>query len=54
MKYHAIITIVDDKNNEITRIAKDEIGQYNLPENNVVVHEFHIGVLSIAEEGGAK
>lgn len=49
MKYHAVITIVDDNNNEITRIVKDEIGQYDLPKTNMVVHEFHIGILSIPE-----
>lgn len=49
MKYHAVITIVDDNNNEITRMIKDEEGQYNLLEKNVIVHEFYIGILSILD-----
>ena len=49
MKYYAVIIVVDDKNNEITRMVKDEIGQYDLPKTNVIVHEFHIGILSIPE-----
>lgn len=49
MKYHAIITIVDDNNNEITRMVKEEVRQYEMPKNNVVFHEFFIGALSIPE-----
>lgn len=49
MKYHAIITIVDDKNNEITRMVKDEDNQTDLSRFNLILHEFHIGSLSIPE-----
>lgn len=49
MKYRAIITIVDDKNNVITTIVKDEERQYEMPKNNMIIHDFHIGFLSIPE-----
>lgn len=49
MKYHAIVTIVDDKNNVITRMVKDEDNQVNLTRFNLILHEFHIGALSIPE-----
>lgn len=49
MKYHAIITIVDDNNNEITRTIKHEDNQINLPISNLIIHELHIGTLSIPE-----
>lgn len=49
MKYHAITIIVDDNNNEITRMIHDENRQFVLPKTNVIVHEFTIGTLSIAE-----
>lgn len=47
MIYHAIITIVDDKNNVITRMVKDEDNQTDLSRFNLILHEFHIGSLSI-------
>ena len=46
--YHAVIIIVDDNNNEITRMVKDEDNQFVWPKTNMIVHKFHIGVLSIA------
>ena len=49
MKYHAVIIIVDDNNNEITRMIKEENRQFDLPKTNMIVHEFHIGTLSIPE-----
>lgn len=49
MKYHAIITIVDDKNNEITRMVKDEDNQIDLSRFNLILHDFHIGSLYIPE-----
>lgn len=49
MKYHAVIIIVDDNNNEITRFVKDENGQFVFPKSNMIAHEFHIGTLSIPE-----
>lgn len=49
MKYHAVIIIVDDNNNEITRMVKDEDNQLNLAISNVIIHELHIGTLSIPE-----
>lgn len=49
MKYHAIITIVDDENNEITRIVKDEERRIFLSSNNLIIHEFRIGPFSISE-----
>lgn len=49
MKYHAIITIVDDNNNEITSMVKHECRQFNLSKSNVLVHEIYVGTLSILE-----
>lgn len=49
MKYHAIIIIVDDNNNEITRFIKHEDKQFDLPKTNSIVHDFHLGQLLIPE-----
>lgn len=49
MKYHAIIIIVDDNNNEITRFKSDEYEQINIPPYNMIVHKIFIGGLNIAE-----
>ncbi len=49
MKFHAIITIVDDNNKEITHFHKEEDEQYEMPINNTIVHKFHFGHYSIAE-----
>lgn len=50
MKYHAVITIVDDNHNEITSLVKDETRQFELSINNVIFHEFYIGTLSIPQD----
>ena len=49
MKYHALIIIVDDNNNEITRMIKDEDRQFDVPKTNMIVHAFNIGPLYIPE-----
>ena len=49
MKYHAVITIVDDNNNEVTSLVKHETRQFEWPKNNVIFHEFYIGTLSIPQ-----
>lgn len=49
MKYHAIIIIVDDNNNEITRFKFDETEQINEPLYNMIVHKIFIGGLNISE-----
>ena len=49
MKFHAIITIVDDNNKEITRFHKEEDEQFKEPLNNTIFHKFNLGHYSIAE-----
>lgn len=49
MKYRAIIEIVDEKNNVITSMVKEEQRQFEMPKNNVIIHEFFIGALSIPQ-----
>ena len=49
MKYHAVIIIVDDDDNEITSIVKDEDSQFVFTKSNMIAHEFHIGTLTIPE-----
>ena len=48
MKFHAIITIVDDNNKEITYFHKEETGQFEMPINHTIFHKFHFDY-SIAE-----
>lgn len=49
MNYHAILIVVDDNNNEITRAVYEEKQQMVMPNTNMIVHDFYIGGLRVPE-----